>query len=253
MPKPVNPKYGWKKQQFDNRDLKLSVQRPSTGTPSEVDLRGPNMPPIWDQGNLGSCTAHGIGRIYQYAVRKAGLPDLKPSRLFLYYNERRLENTISFDSGAIIRDGIKTLNKYGYGIVDESLWPYDIEKFAHTPPQSAYDAAKSNTIRYYATLADLPLEGLKLSVAHGYPFTLGFQVFQNFEDYTSGEILQLPNGSNSLGGHCVAAVGYSDAKKAFLCANSWGEDWGSEAGHFWMSYDYMMSSLVSDPWMMRLK
>lgn len=260
MPKPISPVYGWKPQPKDNRDYKVSFQRPSTGTPPSANLRGPFMPEIWDQGNLGSCTAHGIGRIYQYAVRKAGLPDLKPSRLFLYYNERRLENTISFDDGAIIRDGIKTMNKYGYGIVDESMWPYDIEKFAHTPPQSVYDAAKANTIRDYATLDGLPLEALKICIARGYPFTFGFDVYQNFEDYQKGQVLLLPSeNEESLGGHCVVAAAYDDnriaqdgEKGAFGCPNSWGEDWG-EDGWFWMSYKYMMSKLVSDKWMMRLK
>jgi C1A family cysteine protease len=252
MSKPLNPVYGFKKQPKDNRDFKASFQRPPKGTPPSGDLRGPNMPKIWDQSTIGSCTAHGIGRIYQYAVRKAGLPDLMPSRLFLYYNERRDENTISFDAGAIIRDGIKTLNKYGYGIVDESYWPYDVNKFTWTPPQEAYDAAKSNTIRYYASLDELPVEALKLCIAHGYPFVFGFDVYKAFEDYTDG-VLDLPNGGRCLGGHCVAAVGYDDAKQAFLVANSWGEDWGIENGHFMMSYDYMMSNLVSDKWMLRLK
>lgn len=253
MPKPLIPVYGHKKGPKDLRDFKVSFQRPATGTPSEGNLRGPFNPKIWDQKILGSCTAHGIGRIYQYAVRKAGLPDLTPSRLFLYYNERRDENTISEDSGAIIRDGIKTLNKYGYGIVDESLWPYDVDKFTYTPPPEVYAEAKANTIRYYATLEGLPLESYKLCIVRGYPFTFGFDVYQNFEDYQSGEILQLPTHGRVLGGHCVAAMGYSDDKKAFLCANSWGEDWGTYDGYFWMSYDYMMSSLVSDEWMMRLK
>lgn len=258
MPKPINPKYGWKKQPYDNRDYKLSVARPVGGTPSAVDLT-PNMPPIWDQGDLGSCTAHGIGRCYQYAENKAGLPSMTPSRLFLYYNERRLEGTISDDAGAIIRDGIKTLNKYDYGICDESLWPYDISKFTNTPPQSAYDAAKVNTIRYYATLDGLGLESLKLCLAHGYPFTFGFEAFQNLEDYQAGDVLELPTSGDSIGGHCVVAGKYDDnkvcangKKGAFGCPNSWGSDWG-EDGWFWMSYDYMMSNLVSDRWMIRLK
>ena len=35
------------------------------------------------------------------------------SRLFLYYNERRLENDIPDDAGACLSDGAKCLEKYG--------------------------------------------------------------------------------------------------------------------------------------------
>ena len=51
-----------------------------------------------------------------------------PSRLFLYYNERALEGTVSTDSGAQIRDGIKSVASQGD--CPESIWPYDVTKFA---------------------------------------------------------------------------------------------------------------------------
>ena len=163
------------------------------------------------------------------------------------------------DAGAQIRDGIKTLNDFNYGICDESLWPYDISKFADTPPQAAYDAAKKNRIKYFATLDGLTIDHLKQCLAHGFPFTFGFNVYQNFEDYVAGTVLTLPTQGRCLGGHCVDAVGYDDTKEsadglgAFLCPNSWGSDGWGEDGYFWMSYSYMMSELVSDKWMMRLK
>jgi C1A family cysteine protease len=251
MPKPVNPVYGWIPQPADENDLQFSIAKPLKGLPASVDLRGPFMPPIWDQRQLGSCTAHGIGRLFEYAQRQAGIADFSPSRLFLYYNERVLEGTISEDSGAQIRDGIKTLNHFNYGICEEALWPYDISKFTETPPQAAYDAAKKNTIRYFASLDGLTIDHLKQCLFHGFPFTFGFNVYQNFEDYTGG-VLQLPTRGRCLGGHCAATVGYDDSKEAFLVANSWGPEFG-EDGYFWMSYDYMMSDLVSDKWMMRLR
>jgi C1A family cysteine protease len=36
-----------------------------------------------------------------------------PSRLFIYYTERRMEGTIHEDDGAMIRNGIKSVNKEG--------------------------------------------------------------------------------------------------------------------------------------------
>lgn len=45
-----------------------------------------------------------------------------PSRLFIYYNARVMINTVKEDSGSVIRDAIKSLNKQG--VPKESTWPY---------------------------------------------------------------------------------------------------------------------------------
>lgn len=64
-----------------------------------------------------------------------------PSRLFIYYNERVIEGTVSPDAGAQIPDGIKTVSNIG--ACDETLRPYDITKFANKPPAKCYSAAKA--------------------------------------------------------------------------------------------------------------
>jgi len=51
-----------------------------------------------------------------------------PSRLFIYYNERVMEHTVSQDAGAQIRDGIKSVNHIG--ACPETDWPYVIANFA---------------------------------------------------------------------------------------------------------------------------
>ena len=66
--------------------------------PSGVDLRS-RMPPVYDQGQLGSCTANAI-----CAAIGFDLPGFVGSRLFVYYNERVLEGTVNTDAGAFLRD-----------------------------------------------------------------------------------------------------------------------------------------------------
>ena len=51
-------------------------------------------------------------------------PDFVPSALFIYYNERVIERTVSTDSGAQIRDADKDVAKQG--VCPEPDWPYDI-------------------------------------------------------------------------------------------------------------------------------
>ena len=81
--------------------------------PPSVDLR-PKCPPVYNQGSLGSCTANAIAGALEFLQMAEGLPQVfTPSRLFIYYNERAMEGTVDSDSGAMIRDGIKSVNAQG--------------------------------------------------------------------------------------------------------------------------------------------
>lgn len=51
-------KYGWKRQLPDHRDHKFAIRHTEAQLPASVDLR-PKCPPVWNQGDLGACTAHG--------------------------------------------------------------------------------------------------------------------------------------------------------------------------------------------------
>ena len=78
--------------------------------PASVDLRGPNMPAVYDQGQLGSCTANAWAGAVQYLRRKEGYgPDFTPSRLFVYFGERTMEGTVDQDSGATLSEGLTVL------------------------------------------------------------------------------------------------------------------------------------------------
>jgi len=82
--------YGWKRQLPDWRDWQFpAVAKPVTLPPS-VDLR-PKDSPIYDQGQLGSCTGNATAGAVEFERRKQGLSDFVPSRLFAYYNGRALQ------------------------------------------------------------------------------------------------------------------------------------------------------------------
>ena len=94
--------------------------------PPKIDLT-PHCPPVYDQGQLGSCTANTIAAAIEFDLMKEGKPASTPSRLFIYYNERVIEHTVSSHRGAMIRDGIKSVAQQGDA--PETEWPYDITKF----------------------------------------------------------------------------------------------------------------------------
>src|SRR5262249_7520136 len=148
-----------------------------TKLPKKVDLRK-QCPPVYDQGQLGSCTANAIGAAYEFGQLKQGLTDFVPSRLFIYYNERDIAGTIDSDSGAMIRDGMKSVAQLG--VCDESKWPYNLAKFKSKPTKAAYtDALKHQALIYRRITTGL--HQMQACLAQGYPFVFGFTVYESFE------------------------------------------------------------------------
>ena len=217
--------------------------------PTSVDLRPQASYPLFDQGSLGSCTANAIGAAIQFCLRKQNKPFFTPSRLFIYYNERKMEGTIGSDAGAMIRDGIKSVNRQGS--TNEDMWPYIIEKFTQKPSDKAYKEAKLHQVIQYSRIVQ-DLDQMKSCLAEGYPFVFGFAVYSSFFKAQKGQIPMPSPNEQLLGGHAVLAVGYKDDTSQFIVRNSWGTGWGDQ-GYFYMPYNYLTNSdLVADLWSVRL-
>jgi C1A family cysteine protease len=239
-----NRKYSWIPDVPDQRDfIYAAVMRRLRTLPSKVDLRQA-CSPVEDQSRLGSCTANALVGLLEFIDRKDGNLYIDQSRLFVYYNERLIEHRVKEDSGAMIRDGIKSLKKYGS--CPESKWPYIIEKFAVKPSKDSYELAKKHTITSYHRLNTL--NEMKTCLASGYPFVFGFSVYESFESRQiaqSGKLNMPKPDERKLGGHAVMAVGYVESEKRFIVRNSWGDNWGLK-GYFTIPYDYLASRNLSD-------
>lgn len=244
--------YGWKKDSYDVRDqyhnFTVSNVQSSIKT---VDLRD-RCPPIYNQGQLGSCTANAIAGAYEFDMIKEGEKSIfTPSRLFIYYNERKMEGTVDQDSGAEIRDGIKSINRVG--VCPEKMWPYDIARFTDQPTDECYvDAHDHRAVEYKRVPQNL--EQLRQCLIEGYPFVYGFVVYESMETPQVAQtgIVPMPKPNEKiLGGHAIMAVGFDNEKRVFIFRNSWGESWG-ESGYGTMPYDYVINSdLASDFWTVR--
>src|SRR5271166_378517 len=248
----TNRSYGWRPDLPDQRDFLFRASRLTAPLPSKVDLHAA-FPPVYDQGNLGSCTANAIAGAIDFERHKQKLPFLSPSRLFIYYNERVLENSAATDSGATLRDGMKTVA--AQGACPESLWPYDIAQFAKLPASACYTAAlEHRTLSYLRVAQDLA--HMKSCLASGYPFVFGFTVYASFESDAVAQTGKVPmpaSNESVVGGHAVVIAGYSDASQRFLCRNSWGPNWGIN-GYFTLPYAYAVNSnLADDFWTIRLE
>jgi len=204
-----------------------------------VDLR-PQCPPVYDQGQLGSCTANAIAFAYEFGERKQGLSIVgTPSRLFIYYNERAQEGTVNSDDGAAISDGVNGVHTIG--VVSETKWPYDISKFKDKPSQSLFNEAKRHITTNFRQV-QATLDQIQAALQQGYPVIFSGDVFESLESDTTSHsgIVPVPTSSDKcLGGHAMGIVGYNS--QYFIIRNSWGSGVG-DGGYYYFPTEYITNS-----------
>ena len=239
----MNRKYGWRPDLPDQRDLLYKTIIHRFPISKKVDLRK-YCSKVENQGTLGSCTANALAGNLEFLDNKIDNEYTDVSRLFIYYNERAIENTINEDSGALIRDGIKSLVRFG--CCSEKLFPYIEKRFKETPSKQCYQEARQHKIIEYRRLTTL--KEMQQCLTEGYPFVFGFTVYESFESEEVAKTgrAKLPeNDETPVGGHAVMAVGYNIQTKRFIIRNSWGEKWGIK-GYFTLPFEYLENNNLSD-------
>jgi C1A family cysteine protease len=256
-------KFGWVPDLPDHRDLKLSHKLTAAPLPPALSLIA-GMPAIYDQLNEGSCVANAVAAAIDYERKRQGLRFMIPSRQFIYWNARDIEQSTDSDSGCMIRDAIKSVVSQGTCV--EGFWPYSKDLTVKPNPLCYQTALRHETLKYQSPLTDL--SNLKAGLQLGYPFVFGFSVYDSFmtDQVAATGMVPMPGpNENQVGGHAVAVVGYDDTTgdstaplprppvPSFLCRNSWGTGWGME-GHFWIPYQYVIDPNLSDDfWSIRLE
>lgn len=247
-------KFGWKRDLHDPRDFKYKVSAPEAPRilPPFVDLR-PLCPPVYDQGELSSCTGNALASAFQFEQMKQNKTNWIPSRLFIYYNERVIENTINEDGGAQIRNGIKSL--VDSGVCPETKWQYIPSKFATKPCKCCYKTALDNQVLQYLRISPHTLQGVKEAHADGFPVTFGFTVYESMmtDEVKRTGIVPIPSLEDKpVGGHAIKSVGYDDSKECLIVKNSWGTNWGL-SGYFYLPYWYITTpDAAADFWVIKL-
>lgn len=240
---------GWLPSLPDQRDLEYKVTAPIIMVlPDEVDLRKQHELPTINQGGLGSCVAHASAHLHYFSQLKQGSKKpIAPSRLFIYYNARAEmgKKYITMDSGTYLRLGAKVMAKFG--VCPDSEWPYFVKSYQMKPKASCYSRALKHQALLYRRV-DQSLDQLKGCLASGFPFMLGFSVYDSFNEVGKNGIVSLPESSERLrGGHAIYCCGYT--KDSFIVQNSWGKSWGDQ-GYCYFPHSYFTnSSLSNDFWM----
>jgi C1A family cysteine protease len=252
---------GRKPDKADTRDRTIGAYQAAplreTGAPlpSSTDVfAGLNLP-VYDQGQLGSCTAN-AGVLYRRFLAqkfaKYSAPDQDLSRLFLYYQERVLDGDPNSDDGASVRDVFKVLTSLG--VCPASDDRYNSALFASAAANdSAQDLAGAAVYKIGAYHRIPDVDTARSVLASGYAIELGFTVYASFESIGPDGMMPMPaSGEQVIGGHAVVIHGYDDTMKGdgcFVVRNSWGADWGAK-GDFFMQYAFLQDVNLSqfDMW-----
>jgi C1A family cysteine protease len=221
--------------------LRKNVYQPmletlSTSLPASIDLRPQDTAvPIYNQGSLNSCTANALAAAYAFTLQSQGNTVFNPSRMFIYYNQTVIENSVGQNQGASIEDGVAALNCAG--VCPESDWSYNQSSSA-TPSQNAQTAASSSqsiaTSSIYSVSDTTPI---LQALSEGQPIVFGLAIDQTAFEKAPGGVISMP--LNLTGLHAVMAVGYDSNHLIFR--NSWGSNWGDKG------YGYLPLSYINTP------
>jgi C1A family cysteine protease len=241
--------FGWRPSLPDPRDIPADTTEITIL--AEVDPRNEYMPPIYDQGQLGSCTANAVAGAIDADRLLDGQGAMTPSRLAIYWFERFLEHQPpTIDHGAMGRDGFKAARRFG--VLPEKDWPYSDNtkdaRFAEDPRTSdkwgdrwvlddPYKSVRRSLTDFKRVLSN------KQTIAYGFSVFTGF-VSQRVKD--TG-VVPTPDASQIIPneGHEVLAIGYLEEHPDHcLCRNSWGTDWGMD-GYFLMPWSVLLDATFS--------
>jgi C1A family cysteine protease len=205
----------------------------ATGYPASFDWRSHNshnyVTPIKDQGQCGSCVAFGSVATVEANVRvqknePALAINLSEADLFFCHDGQAAPTC---ETGWNVNPALTVFEQYG--VPDEKCFPYT----PHDQPCKRCADWKKRVTKIKSFHGITSTASMKAWLTKYGPLVTCFTVYADFYSYHSGIYRHVSGGIE--GGHCVSCVGYNDARRFWICKNSWGSAWG-EHGFFCIAY-----------------
>lgn len=238
-------RFGWRSPEALGRSHvgRATSLRDLDTLPLSVEIA--DLPEVYDQGAVGSCTAQALVGACEILAHRAGYAPERPSRRALYWRERSVEGSVAEDAGAILADGVEALR---VGWIDEARWPHatawDASWIAAPPPPGEFSPRLINAEALVIDARDVAWE-----IACGHPVAVGLRVTRAWEDL-DGDTLPGPEG-DSIGGHAVTLVGFDRGeRRSFLVRNSWGSAWG-DGGYAWLPFSWISLGVCGEAFSLR--
>lgn len=214
--------------------------------PRQVDLRE-HCSPVEDQGRVGSCVANAVVGALEHQRRRAGQVAIDLSRMFVYFNARRMRGSEHQDCGTTIASGMAAF--LAFGAPPESQWPYDPSLVTTVPSAAVFQQALAHVPAEYARVDGL--EHVQGALARGYPVVFSASIPQRYyQQAAQTGVIPRPSDSELMairtqhGRHAMLLVGYDLDEHAFLVRNSWGTSWG-RGGYCRLHFDAYAASLAA--------
>jgi C1A family cysteine protease len=209
--------------------------------PAKVDLI-PQMPPIRNQGDRGTCVAHAsLAMAEHLAGTQNQYEDM--SEQFVYCLCKQQDNDPTGE-GTWIAVAVDVLAQVGCCL--ENTWPYNPGKIAGNEGQGPVPAAAAAQAAQYKVppyheLAGTSVQDIKSELARQRCVAFDIPVYNSWygnpEVTRTGDIgMPIPGEVPLDGGHAMCFVGYEDLPGLeelgggrFVLRNSWGNAWATQS------------------------
>ena len=220
----------------------VSVAAAVASLPTDFDWRERGIiGPVGDQGWCGSCVSFCIsGLVSAMAWLELGVRNLTFSAADLHFCSSHGANCGGWNEP----DALGQVKSRG--VVAENVFPY-MRAFDDPPKGNPNDIPDHLWLAYCrieidrkerryciadysawpSSMAGIPIDVRKYYLANFGPMAMGFTVYEDFDNYGGGVYKHVTG--KARGGHCVLVVGYSDTHQAWICRNSWGNNFGGPA------------------------
>ena len=203
---------------------------------------------VYDQGSIPDCVENSITKIKQYHIFKVSQVVTNLSRRFLAALTVKADG-FPISNGTSLLNALKIAQKQGISEAQYFLDDHNLDETTFcdvtqiTPDATAN--AQAHTIKTYAFLSDLSMNGLKNAIYQNGCVILGLKLDKNWWSAPNGNVswaeqdilpLRPPTDAASTSGHAIVAYAYDETY--IYVWNSFGAEWG-RMGHGWFGTNYL--------------